>query len=198
MAQNQMNTSSNKESLLSLSSSLLDLDSYEIEDEVKNLSERSISNKQIEMNNTDNSGSGEPGEAMITDSLDLDNSDDLNKIIQKYENLLSQPKEGNPAADQNMRKSQSSQGSLGESWGSNQFGNTEGSDKIKPGVKKAEKKKNNDEDDYEQDDFEQHDDDEYEEDEDNLVEEEIYLNSSIGKKDSEFLSELLNQPIRTK
>jgi hypothetical protein len=40
-----MNTSSQKESLLSLSGSLLDLDSYEIEDEVKNFSERSNSIK---------------------------------------------------------------------------------------------------------------------------------------------------------
>jgi ABC-type phosphate transport system substrate-binding protein len=84
MSQNMLNTSSNKGSLLSLSNSLLDLDD-EIEDEVKNMSERSNSNKQ---NNTDNSGSGEGVEPIITDSLDLDNSDDLNKIIQKYETLL--------------------------------------------------------------------------------------------------------------
>ena len=75
--------------------------------------------------------------------------------------------------------------------------NTDGSDKIKASVKKAEKKKSQDDEDYEQD-FEQNEDDEYEEDEDNLVDEEIYLNSSIGKKDSDFLRELLNQPIRSK
>ena len=28
----------------------------------------------------------------MTDSLDFENSDDLNKIIQKYETMLSQPK----------------------------------------------------------------------------------------------------------
>ena len=85
-----------------------------------------------------------------------------------------------------------------ESWGSNLLSLTGGSDKIKIAVKKSEKKKSSDEDEYEHDGFEQTEDDEYEEDEDNLVEEEIYLNSSIGKKDSEFLRELLNQPIRTK
>ena len=30
--------------------------------------------------------------AVMTDSLDFENSDDLNKIIQKYETMLSQPK----------------------------------------------------------------------------------------------------------
>jgi hypothetical protein len=40
-----MNTSDNKESILSLSGSLLDLDSYEIEDEVNKLSDRSNNNK---------------------------------------------------------------------------------------------------------------------------------------------------------
>ncbi len=95
MSQNMLNTSSNKGSLLSLSNSLLDLDD-EIEDEVKNMSERSNSNKQ---NNTDNSGSGEGVEPIITDSLDLDNSDDLNKIIQKYETLLGQTKDGSASTD---------------------------------------------------------------------------------------------------
>ena len=95
-----MNTSSNKESLLSLSGSLLDLETYEIEDEVKNLSERSNSLKQ---NNTDNNVSDE-GVEPSTDSLDLDNSDDLNKIIQKYENLLSTNKDSNQT-DKSLRKS---------------------------------------------------------------------------------------------
>ena len=197
IAQNQMNTSSNKESLLSLSGSLLDLDSYEIEDEVKNLSERSSSIKQNDQHNTDNDEVGEGAEAAITDSLDLENSDDLNKIIQRYETLLSS-KEGNQTTVKNLRESVSSQGSMEESWGSNVLSLTGGSDKIKVAVKRTEKKKSSFDDDYEQDGFEQGEEDEFEEDEDNLVEEEIYLNSSIGKKDSEFLRELLNQPIRTK
>ena len=193
-----MNTSSQKESLLSLSGSLLDLDSYEIEDEVKNFSERSNSIKQNDqVNNNENDGMGEGAEPAMTDSLDLDNSDDLNKIIQRYETLLS-TKDGNQTTVKNLRESISSQGSMEESWGSTVLSLTGGSDKIKVAIKKSEKKKNSDEYDYEQDGFEQNEEDEYEEDEDNLVEEEIYLNSSIGKKDSEFLSELLNQPIRTK
>ena len=61
----------------------------------------------------------------------------------------------------------------------------------------------NNEEDYDYDDFEQsaesvkkmnktldNDDD------DKIVDEEIYMNSSFGKKDSEFLQELLNQPLR--
>ncbi len=90
-----MNTSDNKESILSLSGSLLDLDSYEIEDEVNKLSDRSNNNKlgepQIDQNYTDNSGGsgGDINDQGIADSLDLDNSDDLNKIIQRYETMLS-------------------------------------------------------------------------------------------------------------
>ena len=50
---------------------------------------------------------------------------------------------------------------------------------------------------YEEDEFEQHE--EINEDEtDKLVDEEIYLNTSIGKKDSDFLKELMKPPTRTK
>jgi len=92
-----MNSSNNKEgeSLLSLSGSL-DLDSYEIEDEVaidatinqKNSSRHNSIPPEVvdEEDNCVESGSGSGG--AIGDSLDLDNSDDLNKIIQKYENML--------------------------------------------------------------------------------------------------------------
>lgn len=59
-----------------------------------------------------------------------------------------------------------------------------------------------DEDDYEMDDFEQHEDIHDEsgnlDDPDKLVDEEIYLNTSIGNKDSDFLKELMKAPIRTK
>jgi hypothetical protein len=57
-----------------------------------------------ENNHDDNTG--------ITDSIDLDNSDELNKIIQRYENMLSNEKK-------ELTKSSlsNSKGTLEESWG---------------------------------------------------------------------------------
>lgn len=60
-----------------------------------------------------------------------------------------------------------------------------------------------DSDDYEMDDFEQQEDIQddsgnLDDNDDKLVDEEIYLNTSIGKKDSDFLKELMKAPIRTK
>ena len=72
----------NKDSLLSLSGSL-DLDSYDIGDVIKNSnSEQRQFKKEV---NKDSNSSDNNGGSIIADSLDLDNSDDLNKIIQKYE-----------------------------------------------------------------------------------------------------------------
>lgn len=51
----------------------------------KNNGSRQINETQQLQNNNDESVNG----SLITDSLDLDNSDDLNKIIQKYEAMLS-------------------------------------------------------------------------------------------------------------
>lgn len=51
----------------------------------KNNASRQINETQQLQNNNDESVNG----SLITDSLDLDNSDDLNKIIQKYEAMLS-------------------------------------------------------------------------------------------------------------
>jgi len=48
------------------------------------------------------------------DSIDLDNSDDLNKIIQRYENMLGNVNEGQKV----IRKSGKS---LEESWGAHEY-----------------------------------------------------------------------------
>ena len=69
-----------------MSGSLLDFDSQEIEDEVSKLIDVK-KNSQVPRNtNEENNNSG--NENGITDSLDLENSDDLNKIIQRYETML--------------------------------------------------------------------------------------------------------------
>jgi hypothetical protein len=45
-------------------------------------------NKDLSGISQNNSSGSSNGGSIVTDSLDLDNSDDLNKIIQKYESLL--------------------------------------------------------------------------------------------------------------
>eukprot|EP00347_Sterkiella_histriomuscorum_P014101 403362163 len=255
---------SQKESLLSLSGSL-DLDSYEIDDEVQNpqkLNSQFNNNTNIKVNvysksSLQNNGASQvlsdrrssrnnsipqeldedieddqkllddpynlssSGGEPIGDSLDLDNSDDLNKIIQKYENMLVNPQSAkqkqNQQVDENNNKSINSAKSLEESWGASEFLNNQPStSKTSANTSNILKRRNSnkssgnvksqdeEEEQYDEDDFEHQDDDDFnnlensQEDDDHLVDEEIYMNSSVGKKDSQYLQELLNQPLRTK
>lgn len=82
-----ISSNSNKESLLSLSGSL-DLDGYEIEDEVAAQLHDGRKKNTLDITSPTNGERIIEDVTGITDSLDLENSDDLNKIIQRYENML--------------------------------------------------------------------------------------------------------------
>jgi hypothetical protein len=69
--------------VLSLSGSL-DLEIEDGEDEPSKVG----LNKDLSEIHDNNAGNESGNGSIINDSLDLDNSDDLNKIIQKYETML--------------------------------------------------------------------------------------------------------------